>query len=60
MQRKARSRIMEIGGIGYIILAVLVGWFWTTKGRSFWFGLLWSIVLTPLISFIIGLFLKRK
>jgi|GEM_PF-4139936 len=51
---------MEIGGIAWIVLAVLVGWFWTTKGRSFWFGLLWSIVLTPLISFIIGLFLKRK
>ena len=51
---------MEIGGIAYLIFAFLVGWFWKSKGRSFWFGLLWSIVLTPVISFIIGLILPKK
>jgi hypothetical protein len=38
--KKQGERVMEIGGIAWIVLALLVGWFWTTKGRSFWFGLL--------------------
>ena len=40
------------------VLAALVGWFWQRKGRSFAGGVLWSILLSPLVGFIIGLCLK--
>jgi phosphate/sulfate permease len=42
----------------WIIFAVLVGLFWQSKGKSFLSGLVWSIILSPLVAFIIGLCLK--
>lgn len=42
----------------WIIFAVLVGLFWQHKGLSFLSGLVWSIFLSPLVAFIIGLCLK--
>ncbi|MCD6219245.1 hypothetical protein J7K43_02535 [Candidatus Calescamantes bacterium] len=41
-----------------IIFSLLVGWFWSSKKRSFAGGFFVSILLSPLISFIIGLLLK--
>jgi len=41
----------------YFVFAVLVGWFWSRKGRSFAGGMLVSFVLSPIIGFVIGLFL---
>ncbi len=42
----------------WIFFAILVGWYWTNKKRGFWGGFLWSIILSPIIGFIIGLLLK--
>lgn len=39
----------------WIVFALLVGWFWAKKGLSFTSGLIWSLILSPLIGFIIGL-----
>lgn len=44
--------------IGWIIFSLLVGWFWSSKKRSFAGGFFLSLILSPLIGFIIGLLLK--
>ena len=52
---------MVIGGsLLWIVLSILVGWYWSTKGRSFLIGLVVSILISPLIGFIIGLIIKPK
>jgi general secretion pathway protein G len=42
----------------WVGLALLVGWFWKNKGLSFGSGILWSILLSPIVGFIIGLLKK--
>ena len=44
--------------IGWIIFSAFVGWFWSGKGRSFLGGFFCSVLLSPLIGFIIGLIIK--
>ncbi len=41
----------------YIAFAFVVGWQWSRKGRSFLGGLLISLILSPLLGFLVGLFL---
>jgi hypothetical protein len=41
--------------VGWIVLSVLVGWFWNLRGLSFASGLVCSLILSPLIGFVIGL-----
>jgi|SRR6267143_948284 hypothetical protein len=41
--------------IGWIVFSFLVGWFWQTKGLSFGVGLAWSLFLSPLVGFFIGI-----
>jgi len=49
---------MVVGIIFWIIFAILVGVFWQSKGRGFAGGFFCSILLSPLVGFIIGLVLK--
>lgn len=44
--------------IAWVGLAVLSGWFWKHKGLSFGLGFIISVILSPLIGFIIGLMKK--
>jgi len=44
--------------IGWIIFSLLVGWFWSSKKNSFAGGFFLSLLLSPLIGFIIGLLVK--
>ena len=44
--------------IGWIVLAALVGWLWSYKGKGWAAGFFISLILSPLIGFIIGLILK--
>jgi RNA polymerase subunit RPABC4/transcription elongation factor Spt4 len=44
--------------VGWIIFSVLVGCFWVSKGLGFFPGFFWSLVLSPLVGFIIGLLMK--
>ena len=39
----------------WIAFALIVGWGATQKGRSFWFGFLWSAVLSPVVGLVIVL-----
>lgn len=39
----------------WLVFAFVVGWGGTQKGRSFWFGFLWSVVLSPLVGLLIVL-----
>jgi hypothetical protein len=43
---------------GWFIFSVLVGWIWEQRGLSFFKGLLISLLLSPLIGFIVGIFSK--
>jgi len=43
---------------GWIFLSFLVGLLWSSKKKGFFAGFLLSIVLSPLIVFIIGLVMK--
>ena len=50
---------MAIGIIGvWILLAWVVGGFWGSKGRSSGAGFLLSLLLSPLVGFLIGISLK--
>jgi len=42
----------------WVGLALVVGWFWKSKGLSFGAGVLWSVILSPVIGFVIGLLRK--
>jgi hypothetical protein len=42
----------------WILLSILVGLFWQKKGRSFKIGSIISILLSPLIGFLIGVIIK--
>ncbi len=42
----------------WFIFSLLVGWFWSSKKRSFVGGFFVSLLLSPLIGFIVGLILK--
>lgn len=42
----------------WVGLAVVVGWYWNKKGRSFAVGMSLSIFLTPLVGFITGLIIS--
>jgi len=44
--------------IGWIVLAALVGWLWSYKGKGWAAGFFVSLFLSPLIGFIIGLILR--
>ena len=44
--------------IGWVIFSLLVGVYWSTKGRSFAGGFFLSLLLSPLIAFIIGLLIS--
>lgn len=46
------------GIIIWLILCILVGIFWSSKERSFAGGFFLSLLLSPLIGFVIGLVLK--
>jgi hypothetical protein len=48
------------GGILYVILCIAIGFYGTKKGLSLWMGLLVSLLLTPLIGFIVVVFEKDK
>ena len=39
----------------WVFFACLVGWFWRSKGLDFALGLFWSLLLSPILGFIIGL-----
>lgn len=41
--------------VGWIGLSILVGFFWSWRKKSFVSGVIWSLVLSPLLGFIIGL-----
>jgi len=41
-----------------MVFSLLVGWFWQNKGLSFWGGVGLSLILSPLIGFIIGLLMR--
>jgi hypothetical protein len=41
--------------VAWIVFSIIVGWFWNFKGLSFGSGLVWSLILSPLIGFVIGL-----
>ena len=43
----------------WICLSLLVGLYYTTKGRSFAYGFFLSLFLSPFIGFVNGLFLKK-
>ena len=42
----------------WIVFAILLGAFWESKGRGFGSGFGFSLLLSPLVGFIIGLVLK--
>lgn len=44
----------------WIIIALGIGWYWKHRKLSFVWGLLLSLLLTPLVGFVIGLFLGAK
>lgn len=44
--------------LAWVLLSVLVGWFWRQKGLSMGAGIAWSLVLSPLIGFVIGVVSK--
>lgn len=44
--------------IGWIFFSILVGAFWSSKKRSFTGGFFLSLLLSPLIGFIVGLVIK--
>jgi len=44
----------------WFILAVLVGLFWTAKGRSFVGGFFLALVLSPFVGFVVGLVISNK
>ncbi len=49
---------MAIGIIFWIVLAILVGALWSSKKRSFAGGFFLSLLLSPLVGFIVGLVIK--
>jgi hypothetical protein len=42
----------------WLALSIAVGSFWSSKGRSFQAGALTSVILSPLIGFVIGAVLE--
>lgn len=44
--------------IGWIVLSILVGVFWTKKGGSFISGCCLSLLLSPIVGFLIALLSK--
>lgn len=44
----------------WVGLAVVVGWMWKKKGRSMASGIVWSIIFSPLVGFIVWFFLKTN
>lgn len=42
----------------WVGLSVAVGFFWKSKGRSLGGGIVWSMILSPVVGAIIGAFLK--
>jgi phosphotransferase system glucose/maltose/N-acetylglucosamine-specific IIC component len=49
---------VEIVYLIYFAAAVGVGFFWKNKGRSMSSGIIWSLLLSPIVGFIIGAILK--
>lgn len=45
---------------GWLALSAAVGFFWSGKGRSFQAGVLTSVILSPVIGFIIGALLDTN
>lgn len=41
--------------LAWLMFTVIVGWGATQKGRSFWFGFLWSVILSPIVGLVIVL-----
>lgn len=44
----------------WLVLALLVGWFASTKGRSFFWFFVIAVITSPLIGFIIALIVKAN
>jgi phosphate/sulfate permease len=44
--------------IGWIIFSLIVGWFWSNKGKDFTSGFFLSLLLSPIMGFLIGLLSK--
>jgi hypothetical protein len=43
----------------WLVPSFVIGWGGTQKGRSFWFGFLWSFLLTPILGLLIVLLSRR-
>jgi hypothetical protein len=39
----------------WVVLSILVGQFWRSRGHSLRAGIIWSIVASPLLAFLFGL-----
>lgn len=44
----------------WIVISILIGQWWKSKGHSFGSGVFWSIILSPLVGLLIGALLKPK
>ncbi len=44
----------------FLGFCVAIGYWSQARGRSFWFGFLWSFFLSPLVGFLIVLVVGKK